>query len=124
MCSVLEKESSVERQDWLAEQFEENRGHLRGVAYRMLGSVNEADDAVQEAWLRLSRSDSSGIENLGGWPTTVVSRVCLDMLRSRKSRREESMETQVAEPLASGGADPEREGGDGRVGDAEDPRRE
>jgi RNA polymerase sigma-70 factor (ECF subfamily) len=102
---------AVQGQDWLAEQFEENRGHLRGVAYRMLGSLNEADDAVQEAWLRLSRSDSSAIENLGGWLTTVVSRVCLDMLRSRKSRREESMEIQAAEPAARGGegADPERE---------------
>lgn len=101
----------MQGQDWLAEQFEDNRGHLRGVAYRMLGSLNEADDAVQEAWLRLSRSDSSAIENLGGWLTTVVSRVCLDMLRSRKSRREESMETQAAEPAARGGegADPERE---------------
>jgi len=96
----------VQGQDWLAEQFEENRGHLRGVAYRILGSVDEADDAVQEAWLRLSRSDSSEIENLGGWLTTVVSRVCLDILRSRKSRREESMEAQVAEPAASGSADP------------------
>jgi RNA polymerase sigma factor (sigma-70 family) len=102
---------AVQGQDWLAEQFEENRGHLRGVAYRMLGSLNEADDAVQEAWLRLSRSDSSAIENLGGWLTTVVSRVCLDILRSRKSRREESMETQAAEPAAraGGGTDPERE---------------
>lgn len=77
--------------DWLAERFEENRGHLRGVAYRMLGSVNDADDAVQEAWLRLSRSDASGIENLGGWLTTVKARVCLDMLRSRTSRREDSL---------------------------------
>ena len=68
---------------WLAEKFEEKRGHLRAVAYRMLGTLNEADDAVQEAWLRLSRSDASTIENLGGWLTTVVSRVCLDMLRSR-----------------------------------------
>lgn len=99
----------MQGQDWLAEQFEENRGHLRGVAYRILGSVDEADDAVQEAWLRLSRSDSSEIENLGGWLTTVVSRVCLDILRSRKSRREESMEAQVAEPAASGRADPESE---------------
>lgn len=99
----------MQGQDWLAEQFEENRGHLRGVAYRILGSVDEADDAVQEAWLRLSRSDSSEIENLGGWLTTVVSRVCLDILRSRKSRREESMEAQVAEPAASGSADPESE---------------
>ncbi len=69
--------------EWLADKFEENRGHLRAVAYRMLGTLNEADDAVQEAWLRLSRSDASTIENLGGWLTTVVSRVCLDMVRSR-----------------------------------------
>src|SRR3982751_2592140 len=96
---------------WLAEKFEENRGHLRAVAYRMLGSLSEAEDAVQEAWLRLSRSESSEIENLGGWLTTVVSRVCLDMLRSRKSRREESMEAQVVEPAASQGGqlDPESE---------------
>lgn len=78
--------------DWLAEQFEENRGHLRGVAYRMLGSLNEADDAVQEGWLRLSRSDTGNVENLRGWLTTVVARVCLDMLRSRKSRREEPLD--------------------------------
>jgi DNA-directed RNA polymerase specialized sigma24 family protein len=77
--------------DWLAEQFEENRTHLRAVAYRMLGSISEADDALQEAWLRLSRSDPSGIENLGGWLTTVVARVCLDTLRSRISRREEPL---------------------------------
>jgi len=67
--------------DWLAQRFEENRSHLRAVAYRMLGSLSEADDATQEAWIRLSRSDASGIENLGGWLTTVVARVCLDMLR-------------------------------------------
>src|SRR5262245_55261393 len=78
--------------EWLAERFEGHRGHLRGVAYRMLGSRSEADDAVQEAWLRLSRSDTGAIENLGGWLTTVVARVCLDMLRSRRSRREESLE--------------------------------
>ena len=78
--------------DWLAEQFEENRGHLRGVAYRMLGSLNEADDAVQEGWLRLSRSDTGKVENLRGWLTTVVARVCLDILRSRKSRREEPLD--------------------------------
>ena len=71
----------------LADQFEANRAHLRAVAYRMLGSATEADDAVQEAWLRLSRSETSGVENLGGWLTTVVGRVCLDMLRSRTSRR-------------------------------------
>jgi len=80
---------------WLAEQFEQNRGHLRAVAYRMMGSLNEAEDAVQEAWLRLSRSDAQEIDNLGGWLTTVVSRVCLDMLRSRKSRREESLDAPV-----------------------------
>lgn len=74
--------------NWLAERFEENRPHLRAVAYRMLGSTSEADDAVQEAWVRLSRSDTSAVENLSGWLTTVVGRVSLDMLRSRKSRRE------------------------------------
>jgi RNA polymerase sigma-70 factor (ECF subfamily) len=97
--------------DWLAERFEENRGHLRAVAYRMLGSVNEADDAIQETWLRLSRSDASAIENLGGWLTTVVARVCLDMLRARTSRREESMTKHAPEPVASRqvGSDPERE---------------
>src|SRR6266436_3052730 len=87
--------------NWLAEQFEENRSHLKAVAYRMLGSVSDADDAVQEAWLRLSRSDASRVENLTGWLTTVVARLCLDMLRSRKSRREESMDAQVTKPLAS-----------------------
>jgi RNA polymerase sigma factor (sigma-70 family) len=88
----------MSERNWLAEQFEENRGHLRGVAYRMLGSLNEADDAVQEGWLRLSRSETAKVENLRGWLTTVVARVCLDMLRSRKSRREESLETAVPEP--------------------------
>ena len=95
---------------WLAEQFEQNRGHLRGVAYRILGSVAEADDAVQEAWLRLSRSDAGVIDNLGGWLTTVVARVCLDTLRSRRSRREESLdalENQAATPSPS--PDPEQE---------------
>jgi RNA polymerase sigma-70 factor (ECF subfamily) len=85
----------------LAERFEANRAHLRGVAYRMLGSLTEADDAIQEAWLRLSRSDSEEIDNLGGWLTTVVARICLDMLRSRKSRREEPMGPHVPEPTAS-----------------------
>lgn len=84
---------------WLTEQFEENRGHLKRVAYRMLGSLSEAEDAVQEAWIRLSRSDAAGIENLSGWLTTVVSRVCLDILRSRKARREESLETHVPDPI-------------------------
>jgi RNA polymerase sigma factor (sigma-70 family) len=87
--------------DYLAQQFEENRGHLRGVAYRMLGSLSEADDAIQEAWLRLNRSDADSIGNLGGWLTTVVARVCLDMLRSRGSRREESLDAQVSEPVAT-----------------------
>ena len=97
--------------DWLAEKFEENRGHLRGVAYRMLGSLNEADDAVQEAWLKLNRSDPSGIENLGAWLTTVVARVSLDMLRTRKARREDSLGPGVPEPVATGseGGDPEKE---------------
>ena len=95
-------------QDWVTEQFEQNRGRLRGVAFRMLGSLSEADDAVQEAWLRLSRSDAGGIENMGGWLTTVVSRVCLDMLRSRKSRREESIEAPSA-PAVAAASDPERE---------------
>jgi len=82
----------------LSELFETQRGHLRGVAYRMLGSLTEADDAVQEAWLRLNRSDADEIQNLGGWLTTVVARVCLDMLRSRKARREETLESQEAAP--------------------------
>lgn len=98
-------------QEWLGDKFEENRGHLRAVAYRMLGSLTEADDAVQEAWLRLSRSDASTIENLGGWLTTVVSRVCLDMLRARTSRKEDALDTQPAEPVAirESRRDPEQE---------------
>ena len=92
---------TVTEQARLAQQFEENRSRLRGVAYRMLGSLNEADDAVQEAWLRLSRMDQSAIENLDGWLTTVVARICLDMLRSRSSRREEPLETGSSEPAAS-----------------------
>ncbi len=76
-----------EHDDWLAQRFEENRTHLRAVAYRMLGSISEADDALQEAWLRLSRSETSDIQNLSGWLTTVVGRVCLNMLRSRRTRR-------------------------------------
>lgn len=96
---------------WLAEQFEANRPHLQSVAYRMLGSANEADDAVQESWLRLSRADASGIANMGGWLTTAVARVCLDMLRSRKTRREDSLETTEAEALRQDavGIDPEQE---------------
>lgn len=97
-------------QEWLAEQFEANRGHLRAVAYRMLGSTNEADDAVQETWLRLSRSDTREVQNLSGWLTTVVARVCLDLLRSRKSRREESIDTEVRDlPASEGSHDPEQE---------------
>jgi RNA polymerase sigma-70 factor (ECF subfamily) len=92
----------------LAEQFEEHRSHLRGVAYRMLGSVAEADDAVQEAWLRLARSDASEVRNLRGWLTTVVSRICLDLLRSRRSRREESLDVHVPDPVVTRlDADPE-----------------
>lgn len=101
----------MDEHDWLAERFEAERPHLRAVAYRMLGSLAEADDAVQESWLRLSRSDTSGVENLGGWLTTVVARVCLDQLRARSSRREDSLDTHVADPIASreGGIDPEQE---------------
>src|SRR5215212_429677 len=101
----------MDEHDCLAAQFEANRSHLRAVAYRMLGSLSEADDAVQESWLRLSRAGTSGVENLGGWLTTVVARVCLDMLRSRKSRHEESLETQISDPIArrESGTDPEHE---------------
>jgi RNA polymerase sigma factor (sigma-70 family) len=97
--------------EFIAEQFEATRPHLRAVAYRMLGSLNEADDAVQEAWLRLSRSEANEIDNLGGWLTTVVARVSLDMLRSRRSRREEPLELQMPEPVVSraDGLDPEHE---------------
>ncbi len=97
--------------NWLAERFEENRSHLRAVAYRMLGSLAEADDAVQESWLRLSRTGAGGIENLGGWLTTVVAHVCLDMLRSRQARREESLDAQISDAAAPRDAapDPERE---------------
>src|SRR6476646_2742451 len=87
--------------DWLAEQFEEHRAHLRRVAYRMLGTIDDSDDAVQEAWLRLSRTDSAAIENLGGWLTTVVGRVCLDMLRTRRSRREDYVGSWLPEPVVA-----------------------
>jgi RNA polymerase sigma-70 factor, ECF subfamily len=101
----------MEERRWLTDQFEANRTHLRAVAYRMLGSVSEADDAVQEAWLRLSRTDTSDVENLRAWLTTVVARVSLDMLRSRKSRREEPLGPRVPEPIVSreDEADPEHE---------------
>lgn len=96
--------------DWLAERFEENRPRLRAVAYRMLGSLSDADDAVQESWLRLSRSKADGIENLAGWLTTVVARVCLNMLRSRQTRREEPFGIHLPDPIVSRaeGVDPEQ----------------
>ncbi|MDQ2943200.1 MAG: sigma-70 family RNA polymerase sigma factor, partial [Candidatus Dormibacteraeota bacterium] len=101
----------MDEHDRLAMRFEANRTHLRAVAYRMLGSLSEADDAVQEAWLRLSRSGTTGVENLSGWLTTVVARVCLDMLRSRKSRREEPLGAPGPDPILShgDGTDPEHE---------------
>jgi len=97
--------------DWLAEGFEQNRARLRAVAYRMLGSFAEAEDAVQEAWLRLSRSDAGAVDNLGGWLTTIVARVCLNVLRSRHTRREEPMGVHVPDPVISraDGASPEDE---------------
>jgi RNA polymerase sigma factor (sigma-70 family) len=101
----------MDEHELLAEEFEANRAHLRAVAYRMLGSLSEAYDAVQESWLRLSRSGTSGVENLGGWLTTVVARVCLDMLRSRKSRREEPLDAQGPDPIMNpeDGGDPEHQ---------------
>jgi RNA polymerase sigma factor (sigma-70 family) len=101
----------MDEREWLAASFEEHRTRLRAVAYRMLGSLNEADDAVQEAWLRLSRTDASEVENLGGWLTTVVARVSLNMLRSRHSRREEPIGVHVPEPIVdrADGTDPEHE---------------
>ncbi|HEY4142125.1 MAG TPA: sigma-70 family RNA polymerase sigma factor [Pseudolabrys sp.] len=95
----------MDEKKFLAERFEANRTHLRAVAFRMLGSAAEADDAVQEGWLRLARSDTSDVGNLGGWLTTVVARVSLDMLRSRKSRREETIDTDTPEPVASAETD-------------------
>src|SRR4029453_17238317 len=96
---------------WLTSQFEAHRDHLRSVAYRMLGSTSEADDAVQEAWLRLNRSDADAIENLGGWLTTVVARVCLNLLRSRTNRREDPLDFHVPDPIVrrEDRADPEQE---------------
>jgi RNA polymerase sigma factor (sigma-70 family) len=91
----------VDENQWLADRFEEHRAHLRAVAYRMLGSLTEADDAVQDAWLRVSRSGSGEVDNLGGWLTTVVARVCLNMLRSRNRRREESLGVHLPDPLVS-----------------------
>ncbi|GAJ93954.1 sigma-70 family RNA polymerase sigma factor [Agrobacterium rhizogenes] len=103
----------MDEKKWQAEKFEANRPHLRAVAYRMLGSRTEAEDAVQEAWLRLNRANTSEIDNLGGWLTTVTARICLDWLRSRKSRREEPLTIRVPEPVVSheagNGTDPEQE---------------
>jgi RNA polymerase sigma factor (sigma-70 family) len=101
----------MQEDDWLAERFETERSRLTGVAFRMLGSLSEADDAVQESWLRLSRSGGAGVENLSAWLTTVVARVCLNMLRSRKSRREEPIEAQAPRLALArgGGTDPEEE---------------
>ncbi|MEU1816404.1 sigma-70 family RNA polymerase sigma factor [Streptomyces roseifaciens] len=100
----------MDHSDLLTERFEEHRSHLRAVAYRMLGSVSEADDAVQETWLRYGRTDTSGVENLGGWLTTVAGRVCLNMLRSREARREDPLEIHVPDPVIShpSGVDPEQ----------------
>src|SRR5438105_11489106 len=101
----------VNEQSWQTEQFERHRPHLQAVAYRMLGSVSEAEDAVQEAWLRLNRSDADGLANIGGWLTTVVGRVCLDMLRARRSRREDYAGSWLPEPIVTidPDADPEQE---------------
>jgi RNA polymerase sigma factor (sigma-70 family) len=101
----------MDERDWLAQRFEEHRTRLRAVAYRMLGSLSEADDAVQEAWLRLSRTDAGSVENLGAWLTTVVSRVALNMLRSRKLRREEPLGVRMPEPIVdrADGVDPMHE---------------
>src|SRR5919112_4211908 len=99
----------MDERDWLAERFEGQRVRLRAVAYRMLGSIPEADDAVQEAWLRLNRSDTQAVSNLTGWLTTVVARVCLDMLRSRRARREELVGDRLPEPIVDMGGDPEDE---------------
>lgn len=99
----------MDEKKWLADEFEVNRAHLRAAAYRMLGSRSEAEDAVQEAWLRLNRTDTTGVDNLGGWLTTVVARICLDMLRARKTRREEPLEMPVHAGIADPANDPERD---------------
>jgi RNA polymerase sigma-70 factor (ECF subfamily) len=101
----------MDEREWLVESFEEHRTRLRAVAYRMLGSLSEADDAVQEAWLRVSRADTSGVENLGAWLTTIVARVSLNMLRSRRAKREEPFDAHVPEPIVdrADGTDPQHE---------------
>jgi RNA polymerase sigma factor (sigma-70 family) len=108
---TVDASGRTDQDRWLIEQFETNRGHLRAVAYRMLGSMSDADDALQEAWLRLSRSDRNGIANPAGWLTTVVGRICLDMLRTRRSRREDPLSPRVPDPLLSreDAVDPEYE---------------
>ncbi len=101
----------MHQEEWLAEQFEDQRPHLRAIAYRMLGSLSEADDAVQDAWLRLSRTDTSEVENLAGWLTTVVARVSLNTLRTRRTRREQPLDMRVPDPIvdSADGSDPEHE---------------
>jgi RNA polymerase sigma factor (sigma-70 family) len=101
----------MDQQEWLAQQFEDHRPQLRAVAYRMLGSLSEADDALQDAWVRLSRADTSEVKNLGGWLTTIVARVALNMLRARKTRREQPLDVHVPDPIVdpAGGTDPEHE---------------
>jgi len=101
----------MDEYDWLAERFESNRGHLRAVAYRMLGSLAEADDAVQETWLRFSRADTRQVDNLGGWLTTVTARICLDMLRSRRARGEQALGIHLPDPIVSraDASDPEQQ---------------
>ncbi|MEV6010686.1 sigma-70 family RNA polymerase sigma factor [Streptomyces sp. NPDC051976] len=114
----------MDETELLARRFEQDRPHLRAVAYRMLGSQSEAEDAVQESWLRLSRSDTSDVRNLSGWLTTVVGRVCLDMLRSRRSRGEESFELYAPEPAAGGGAATAGLGAAGPPHEATDPEQQ
>jgi RNA polymerase sigma factor (sigma-70 family) len=103
-----ENHENSEMTDWLADRFEENRPHLKSVAYRMLGSVDDAEDAVQEAWLRLSRQENGGIENLGGWLTTVVGRICVDMLRARRAKHEEPLKPNIPDFIVSREASPEQ----------------
>jgi len=111
MTAAKRGDVTMDQQEWLAQRFEEHRPHLRAVAYRMLGSVSEADDAVQDAWIRLSRSDTSEVQNLGAWLTTVVARVALNMLRSRKARREQPLDVHVPDPIvdSTDGTNPEHE---------------
>ena len=101
----------MDENEWLADRFEEYRPHLRAVAYRMLGSLTDADDAVQDTWLRVTRADAGQVENLGGWLTTIVARICLNMLRARTTRREESLDGHIPDPLISpeGASQPEEE---------------